>query len=179
MKNVLRISGILLVCLLLSACSILNTDYFAEEIPTSNPQSMEEMALYQTLQARIEKEMMSGEDLPTQYQYLNALLSSISFTVLSVDENQCIMVIRGSFVDVMAMADTFGDAEISIEEYYEGCLQQMQSGKAPTTEKTLSIPYEVTYEQGEKIYTISNSEGLAELLSCGAYSAAKNMGLGE
>lgn len=173
MKSLLRVFTILSMCLLLSGCSILNTEYYAEEIPTSNSQSTQAGTLADALQARIEKEIIEAEDLPLQYQYINGLLRSITFEILTVDEEQHIMTIRCSFVDVMAMADTFGDAEISITEYYQQCISQMQNASAPVMETCLTIVYEETFEQGEVIFSIPQSEGLAELLSCGVYSATK------
>lgn len=175
MKKLLRIITVLSMCLLLNACSVLNTEYYAEEIPTSNSQSTQAGVLTDALQARIDEEIIDAEDLPLQYQYINGLLRSIAFEILSVDEEQHIMIIRCCFVDVMSMADSFGDAQISITEYYQQCIEQMQNGLAPTMETCLTIAYEESFEQGEIVIAISQSEGLAELLSCGVYSATKDL----
>lgn len=175
MKKLRQFFTIIPVCLLFSACSILDSEYYAEEIPTFNSQSAQESALRDALQARIEKEIIQAENLPLQYQYMNALLSTISFDILSVDEVQHIMIIRCSFVDVMVMADTFGDAELTLSEYYQQCMEQIQNESAPVMETRLVIAYEETLEQGERVFAITQSEGLSELLSCGVYSATKEL----
>lgn len=174
MKKVFCTLFLLVLCACLCACSMIEVSYFTEEIPTRSPQPEEAVLLRQVLEARIQVEILSGEELPLEIQYMNALLSSISFEVLSVDEEQKIVHIASRFVDVMAMTeDIFGYDEITVEEYYKVCIQMIQENRAPVVEMNLSIPYEEEVIDGQTVYTIVNSEALAELLSCGVYSAAE------
>lgn len=174
MKKVICTLFLLVLCACLCACSMIEVSYFTEEIPTGSPQPEEAVLLRQVLEARIQVEILSGEELPLEIQYMNALLSSISFEVLSVDEEQKIVHIASRFVDVMAMTENiFGDDEITVEEYYKVCIQMIQENQAPVLEMNLSIPYEEEVIGGQVVYTIVNSEALAELLSCGVYSVAE------
>lgn len=174
MKKVFCTLLLLVLCACLCACSVIEVSYFTEEIPTGSSQSEEAVLLRQVLEARIQVEILSGEELPLEIQYMNALLSSISFEVLSVDEEQKILHIASRFADVLAMADDIlRDAEITVEEFYKACIQMIQENRAPEVEMDLSIPYEEEVIDGQTVYTIVNSEALAELLSCGVYSVAE------
>ena len=131
----------------------------------------EESALDAALRAKIQSDIMTGEELPESYQFSNAVLEAISYTIKKDNPEQGTATVTFTYVDIIALADSFGTEQLEPTEYYQRCVNTIVSGGAPMVTQTIEISYTVLVADGVELYVIEDSLALADVLTGGAASA--------
>lgn len=127
-------------------------------------------ALEQAIQERINEELFI--DPMTEYEnYNNIVVQSIQFNVVK-DVKNGKATVKFTYIDLLALADTFGDRELSMEEYYEECTSLIGSGTAPVSEKKIELSCS---QLPDGTYQIEDTPDLMEVLSGGTYYYLMNL----
>lgn len=120
---------------------------------------------------KIASEMIQGEKLPLAYQYNNAVLDAIGFRILDTDKSANTAIVKFSYIDVLSLADKYVGSMSDSSLFYTHCIDQIESGKAPTLTKTITVSFAV-FESGEVEKLIAlDSVDFADVLTGGVASA--------
>lgn len=127
------------------------------------------------LEEKVTSDIIRGEDVPAHIEYSNAVYESISFNVRTNDYKSGMAEVEFTYVDVLALADG-SEAEIeSQESFYTYCVEQINSGVAPTNTEVIQVSYAILEEDGGKRYVIEDTPELANVLTGGAFSVFQSM----
>ena len=119
---------------------------------------------------KITSEMIQGKELPLAYQYNNAVLNAIDFQLLDTDKSMNIATVRFTYVDVLSLADRYVGNMDDPGLFYTDCIDQIMSGSAPTSTKTISVSFAVFESGGPKKLVVLDSADLADVLTGGVAS---------
>lgn len=127
--------------------------------------------IYETaIEKKINGAVIQGVDLPLSYQYNNAVLKAIEFEVLEVDKRFNSAIVNFSYVDVLALADTYTESLNDADAFYQYCIDRITNGTAPMLSKTISVSYIVTeYEEIAQCIAIDSLD-LADVMTGGVAS---------
>lgn len=133
--------------------------------------STREKAYEVAIAEKIASEMIQGEKLPLAYQYNNAVLNAIGFRILDTDKSTNTAMVKFSYIDILSLADTYVGSMSDSSLFYTHCIDQIESGKAPTLTKTITVSFAV-FESGEVEKLIAlDSVDFADVLTGGVASA--------
>ena len=145
-------SLLLAVVLILGGCSTLN-----------NSSATDKDALAAAIDAYIQNEIYTGEDLPLMMEYQNAILSEIRYELLSFDIEKGTMDVKFTYIDVLHLADSIANPNIEEDDYYTACLEKISSRDYKTITKELGLNFELV----EGRYALIQSDALANVISGG------------
>lgn len=137
----------------------------------TNREPEKHSALEAAITEKIQNEIVPGEDVPIAYAYSNAVLEAITFTVEKDNVKEGIATVTFTYVDTIAMADSYGTRQIDPAVYYQECIDAILGGTAPTVTETIEITYTVLVTEGSEEYAIEDSLALADVMTGGAASA--------
>ena len=128
--------------------------------------------IYETaIEKKINGAVIQGVDLPLSYQYNNAVLKAIEFELLEFDKSVNSATVNFSYVDVLALADTYTESLNDVDAFYRHCIDRITNGMAPMLSKTISVRYiESKYEGPSRCIVIDSLE-LADIMTGGVASA--------
>lgn len=140
-----------------------------------NDKTTKQDALSNAIQEKINEEMIEGDGLPTNFQYVNAMLSAISFEVKSNSERKSSAQVEFTYIDAVALAESFGEEISDPEIFYLYCIEMINSQNAPTITEQIRINYTVSDTNNTKQYYIEDSLELSDVLTGGMASKYKKM----
>lgn len=120
-------------------------------------------ALQTSIENYIQNELVDGEVLPLMLQYQNAVLDAITFEVQKSDLSTGTMDVEFTYIDVLEMADSITDSQITEDEYYSLCIERINTGNYKTITEVVKVHFEPT-EDG---YSVIRSDALINVLSGG------------
>lgn len=120
----------------------------------------------------VREKRIGGENLPLYIQYRNAVLDALDCHVLSEDIDAKKAQLAFSYVDVVALSDSFPGEPASADEFYQFCIDTIASGSAPTQQAVVDANI-VTDENGS--LRLEDSEELMNVLTGGAYAEMKRL----
>lgn len=123
----------------------------------------ETAALSAAVDSYLQTECYTGEDLPLLMEYQNAILGKISYEIQSVDMKKNAMDVEFSYIDVLSLADSITDSNISEDEYYAACLEKINSNDYNTITEVIRVGF----ESAEAGYVLIQSDELTNVLSGG------------
>lgn len=119
--------------------------------------------LSEAIDSYIENEIIVSESVPLMVEYQNAILAVISYEIQSYDLSKGTMDVEFTYIDVLRLADSVTDPNISEEEYYSICIEKIHSQEYETVTDVIPVAFEA-YEKG---YSIIGSDSLTNILSGG------------
>ena len=120
-------------------------------------------ALAAAVDAYIQNEVYDGESLPLMLEYQNAILSEITYEIQSYDMKKGTMEVNFTYIDVLNLADSITDQDLSEEDYYAACIEKIRAENYSTISEVVCVYFEAS-EEG---YTLTQSDELANVLSGG------------
>lgn len=120
-------------------------------------------ALAAAVDAYIQDEVYDGESLPLMLEYQNAILSEITYEIQSYDMKKGTMEVNFTYIDVLNLADSITDQNLSEEDYYAACIEKIRAENYSTISEVVCVYFEAS-EDG---YTLTQSDELANVLSGG------------
>ena len=120
-------------------------------------------ALAAAVDAYIQNEVYDGESLPLMLEYQNAILSEITYEIQSYDMKKGTMEVNFTYIDVLNLADSITDQNLSEEDYYAACIEKIRAENYSTISEVVCVYFEAS-EEG---YTLTQSDELANVLSGG------------
>lgn len=111
----------------------------------------------------IQNEVYDGESLPLMLEYQNAILSEIIYEIQSYDMKKGTMEVNFTYIDVLNLADSITDQDLSEEDYYAACIEKIRAENYSTISEVVCVYFEAS-EEG---YTLTQSDELANVLSGG------------
>lgn len=120
-------------------------------------------ALAAAVDAYIQDEVYDGESLPLMLEYQNAILSEITYEIQSYDMKKGTMEVNFTYIDVLNLADSITDQNLSEEDYYAACIEKIRAENYSTISEVVCVYFEAS-EEG---YTLTQSDELANVLSGG------------
>lgn len=120
-------------------------------------------ALAAAVDAYIQNEVYDGESLPLMLEYQNAILSEITYEIQSYDMKKGTMEVNFTYIDVLNLADSITDQNLSEEDYYAACIEKIRAENYSTISEVVCVYFEAS-EEG---YTLTQSNELANVLSGG------------
>lgn len=136
---------------------------FAIVISVTSQKGSTNSELNVAIDSYIQDEICVGEALPLMMQYQNAILGAITYDIQSYDRVSGTMDVEFTYVDVLHLADSITDPNISEDEYYSVCIAKIQSNECKMTTEVI----QVALEPSEEGYSIIRSEQLVNVLSGG------------
>lgn len=121
-------------------------------------------ALQASIENYIQNEMVDGEALPLMLQYQNAVLDAITYEVQKSDLSTGTMDVEFTYIDVLELADSIADSQITEDEYYSLCIERINTGNYKTITEIVKVHFEPT-EDG---CSVIRSDALINVLSGGA-----------
>lgn len=115
------------------------------------------------LDTYIQKEISDGESLPLIQRLQNDILREITHQILSYDMEDETMIVEFTYVDVLALADSITDPELTEENYYRYCIERISARQC----KMITEEIEVSFESSAEGFSVISSEPLANVLSGG------------
>lgn len=143
--------------------------------PGKNNKTTKLEALNNAIQEKINEEMIEGDGLPANLQYVNAMLNAITFEVKSNSERKSSAQVEFTYVDALALAESFGGELSDPEFFYLYCIETINSQNAPTITEQIRINYTVSDTNNTKQYYIEDSLELSDVLTGGMASKYKKM----
>lgn len=137
--------------------------------PGKNDKKTNLDALNNAIQEKINEEMIDGDELPANFQYVNAMLNAISFEVKSNSERKSSAQVEFTYIDALALAESFGEEKVTSDTYFAYCVEQINGGTAATGTKKIAVEYEVIESDTNVEYNIIVNEELIDILCGGAY----------
>lgn len=120
-------------------------------------------ALAAAVDAYIQDEVYDGESLPLMLEYQNTILSEITYEIQSYDMKKGTMEVNFTYIDVLNLADSITDQNLSEEDYYAACIEKIRAENYSTISEVVCVYFEAS-EEG---YTLTQSNELANVLSGG------------
>ena len=120
-------------------------------------------ALAAAVDAYIQDEVYDGDSLPLMLEYQNAILSEITYEIQSYDMKKGTMEVNFTYIDVLNLADSITDQDLSEEDYYAACIEKIRAENYSTISEVVCVYFEAS-EEG---YTLTQSDELANVLSGG------------
>ena len=120
-------------------------------------------ALAAAVDAYIQDEVYDGDSLPLMLEYQNAILSEITYEIQSYDMKKGTMEVNFTYIDVLNLADSITDLDLSEEDYYAACIEKIRAENYSTISEVVCVYFEAS-EEG---YTLTQSDELANVLSGG------------
>lgn len=149
---------LLLLCLLLTGCGKAEAEPEKEAL---DPVVAE--ALSDAIRDHIQKEIIPGEDLPLMVRYNNELLQCISFRILNFNLSDKTAKVEFVYVDVLKLADSFTDPNVTQETFYTDSIEMLRTGKFETAKSVVTV----SFEDSQGGYVIINSDALVNVLTGG------------
>lgn len=115
------------------------------------------------IDAYIQNEISAGESLPLMQRVQNDILKEITYTIQEFNVTEGTMTVEFTYVDVLELADSITDTNITEEEYYRYCIERLSSGQ----QKMITESIQVSFEPSEMGYSIIGSEPLTNVLTGG------------
>ena len=137
--------------------------------PGKNNKTTKLEALNNAIQEKINEEMIEGDGLPANLQYVNAMLNAITFEVKSNSERKSSAQVEFTYVDALALAESFGGEKVTSDTYFAYCVEQINGGTAAMGTKKIAVEYEVIESDTNVEYNIIVNEELIDILCGGAY----------
>ena len=126
---------------------------------------------YETaIEEKINGAIIQGMDLPLSYQFNNAVLMAIEFELLEYNQNLNAATVNFSYVNVLALADTYSESLNDADAFYEYCVDKITNGTAPMLNKTIPVTYTETKDEGITHYIVIDSLELADVMTGGVAS---------
>ena len=119
--------------------------------------------LSEAIDSYIENEISRSESVPLMVEYQNSILTSITYAIQSYDLSKETMDVEFTYIDVLQLADSVTDPNISEEEYYGICIDKIHSQEYETTTEVISVVFEAC----EGGYSIIGNDSLTNVLSGG------------
>lgn len=119
--------------------------------------------LSEAIDSYIENEISRSESVPLMVEYQNSILRAITYAIQSYDLSKGTMDVEFTYIDVLRLADSITDPNITEEEYYSICIEKIHSQEYETITEVIPI----TFEADEKGYSIIGSDLLTNVLSGG------------
>lgn len=129
----------------------------------------------EAISRRIETEMATDTDLPLAYQYSNAILGSIRYSIVKSSRTGNTAQVKFRYPDIMALADSLGDTAITEDEYYQYCIDAISSGSAPFITKEIQVGFTEREVNGVNRLCVVDDLVFADVLSGGTVSALVEM----
>lgn len=129
----------------------------------------------EAISRRIETEMATDSDLPLAYQYSNAILGSIRYSIVKSSRTGNIAQVEFRYPDIMSLADSLGDTAITADEYYQYCIDAISSGSAPFITKEIQVNFTEREVNGVSRLCVVDDLLFADVLSGGTVSALVEM----
>ncbi len=143
--------------------------------PGKNDKKTNLDALNNAIQEKINEEMIDGDELPANFQYVNAMLNAISFEVKSNSERKSSAQVEFTYIDALALAESFGEEISDPEIFYLYCIEMINSQKAPTITEQIKITYTISDTNSTQQYYIDDSLELSDVLTGGISSKYMEM----
>ena len=122
----------------------------------------------QLLNEAIVQEIYEGEDLPLSFQYVNAIVSSTKYEIISATE-QSTAIVKFEYIDALKLADNYTGNEENPDDFYQYCIQTIKDGSAPKLIREFEV--ELEYNEADGTYNLVDSIELADALTGGMASA--------
>ena len=119
--------------------------------------------LSQAIDSYIENQISGSESVPLMVEYHNSILTTITYEIQSYDLSKGTMDVEFTYIDVLRLADSVTDPNISEAEYYSICIEKIHSQEYETITDIISVSFEAC----EKGYSIIGSDSLTNVLSGG------------
>lgn len=143
---------ILVILLLVSGCSGKN------EALDSNI-----VNLTAAIDTFIQDEISIGESLPLIQRLQNDILKEITYKIQSYDLENGTMTVEFTYVDVLDLADSITDPDLTEENYYRYCIESISARQC----KMITEEIQVSFESSAEGFSVISSEPLANVLSGG------------
>lgn len=122
--------------------------------------------LMSTIESYIQNEITDATTLPLMFQYQNEVLKAISYDIQSYDLATGTMDVKFTYIDVLSLADSITDPQITEDQYYNSCIERILSGEY----KRINEVIKVHFESKDDGYSIIRSDDLINVLSGGTFN---------
>lgn len=121
---------------------------------------------------KITHEIVQGEDLPSDAQYMNKVLEHTSFEMLSVNSRDQMITVSISYPNCIEIADGYTGNNDSAQEFYEYAISVLDGDQRPSLTEEIEVSYQ---EEDDGTITFEDSEALTNALTGGTYSLLVQM----
>ncbi len=107
-----------------------------------NPPPAEKAAGAEAIvRARIDRELIAGEDLPAHIRYRNCVLGHVQVQILSVNESKRSMKAEFQYPDMVSITDSAAAGAEDAEAFYLRSIAAIEQENYPRKTETLSLSY--------------------------------------